>query len=182
MAGSKKRQERQRQLASFMGNKDWARALALFYVTAFGCIGVSTAFGQADPVRRQAGLWQQTQTLLAFDTPQAPPAITAAVRATIGRPIVSERVCVPASAAARDTVATRLAPVTPASIGFRWARLDLRETLIIAQASDTRGSLSVEGKITPILTDIVATTQTTDPAIGPARRVQRTLIVRLGPC
>jgi hypothetical protein len=137
---------------------------------------------QSDGVRRQAGLWQQTQTLLAIDTPQAPLAIATAARANIGRPVVSERVCIPATAVSRDTVMSRLSIITPNTPNFRWTRLDLQTNLVTALGIDLQGSLAVEGKITPILTEVIATSQTNDPIVGRARRVQRTLIVRLGPC
>jgi hypothetical protein len=149
-----------------------------------GLVGVSTdrAFAQSEGARRQAGMWQQTQTLLVLETPQAAPAIAAAARASIGRPVVSDRVCIPAAAVSRDSLATRLLAITPTSPTFRWTRLDLRETLVTALGIDLSGRVSVDGKVTPILTDIIATSQITDPVIGPARRVQRTIIVRLGPC
>jgi hypothetical protein len=144
--------------------------------------GVGRAIAQTDNVRRQAGVWQQTQTLLAIETPQAAPAIAVAARASVGLPIVSERVCVPATAVSRDTLAARLTPITPNLSTFRWTRLDLRGTSVTALGLHASGSINVQGKITPILMDITATSQLTDPVVGPGRRVQRTVIVRLGPC
>jgi hypothetical protein len=153
-------------------------------LTLFGLasLGIDRAFAQTEGARRQAGIWQQTQTLLSIEMPQAVPAIAAAARASIGRPIVSERVCIPATAVSRDNLATRLSPITPTSPTFRWTRLDLLETKVTALGVDLSGSVRVEGRVTPILTDILATSQIADPVIGPARRVQRTVIVRLGPC
>lgn len=149
---------------------------------AFTSLRIDPALAQTESARRQAGFWQQTQTLLAIETPQAAPAIAAAARASIGRPVVSDRVCIPAAAVSRDTLASRLSPITPTSPTFRWTRLELLVTKITAVGIDVSGSVNVEGKVTPILTDIIATSQVTDPIIGPARRVQRTTIVRLGPC
>jgi hypothetical protein len=153
-------------------------------LTFFGLVslGIDRAYAQTEGARRQAGIWQQTQTLLVLETPQAAPALAAVARASIGRPIVSDRVCVPATAVSRDTLASRVSPITPTSPTFRWTRLELRITVLTALGTDVSGSFNVEGKITPILTDIITTSQIADPVIGQARRVQRTVIVRLGPC
>jgi hypothetical protein len=145
-------------------------------------LSFSEALAQSEGAHRQAGIWQQTQTLLAIDMPQAAPAMASAARASIGRAIVSDRVCVSASAVSRDTLATRLSAVTPTVPTFRWTRLELQGANVKALGADLRGNLTIEGKITPILTDIVAISQTTDPVMGPARRVQRTINARLGPC
>jgi hypothetical protein len=157
---------------------------ALVVLTFFGLVslGIDRAFAQTQSARRQAGIWQQTQTLLALEMPQAAPAIAAAARASVGHAIVSDRVCVPATAVSRDTLVSRVAPITPTSPTFRWTRLDLRITVLTALGNDVSGSFNAEGKITPILTDIITTSQIADPVIGPARRVQRTVIVQLGPC
>jgi hypothetical protein len=158
------------------------KALAKFSLIGLSLLGTNNAVAQTEGVRRQAGLWQQTQTLLAIETPQAPQAIATAARANIGRPIVSERVCVPATSVSRDTLASRLSVIMPDAPNFHWTRLDLQASVVTALGIDLHGSLTVEGKITPILTEVIATSQTNDPIVGRARRVQRTLIIRLGPC
>jgi hypothetical protein len=150
----------------------------------FGLVSLNTtaALGQSDGARRQAGLWQQTQTLVMLETPQASAAVSTAARATLGRAVVSERVCVTQAEVNRDTLASRIGMVALAGPDFRWTRLELSDAVLKATGAMGRGTIALEGKLTPILTDIVATSNIIDPVIGPARRVQRTVIARLGPC
>jgi hypothetical protein len=77
---------------------------------------------------------------------------------------------------------SRLAIITPQGSNFMWARLSLQDINLRASGSDGQRSIDVEGKITPILTDIQVSTTTSDPVFGQVRRVQRTQITRLGSC
>jgi hypothetical protein len=152
-------------------------------------VSLSAAYAQPTPKiesiensRRQAGLWQQIQTLTVFDLPRAQPAIAKAAKTSLGRPVVSPPECVTPAQTRTDNLASRLAIITPQGTNFVWARLNFENTMVRASGSDARSLIEVDGKITPVLTDIQVSTITTDPVFGQVRRVQRTRISWLGSC
>lgn len=160
----------------------WRQVGCGFVCVALVSLHTHATAQQNEPVQRQPGLWQQTQTLLAIDTPQASASLRAAARASVGRPVVSEQICLKASDVARDTLLTRLMATMPTASGYRWIQLELQETRLRATASSPRGEVSVQGTLSPILTDVTVTSTMVDPTIGQARRVHRTAVVRIGPC
>jgi hypothetical protein len=169
-------------LASFKKSTIVRRTTQLVLMTLGGLALADIALGQSDGIRRQAGTWQKTQTLLAIETPQAAPSLRAAARASIGRAIVSDRICLTSQDVSRDTLATRLSAFAPTDTDFRWTQLEFGGMRVTASGISARGRVAVEGRLTPVLTEIVATTNMIDPVIGEARRVHRTIMMRLGPC
>jgi hypothetical protein len=164
-------------------------AIRLAAVVTLFLLAPSTGYAQpsvkiepTENSRRQAGLWQQVQTLTIFEIPRAQPAIAKAAKNSLGRPVVSPPECVTSVATRADSLVSRLAIITPQGSNFMWARLSLQDTNLRASGFDGQRSIDVEGKITPILTDIQVSTTTSDPVFGQVRRVQRTQITRLGSC
>lgn len=142
--------------------------------------------GSADPVKRQAGGWEVTTTMLRFEAPGMPAEMVAGAKSSIGKADIG-LICLKADTVAKDTLASRLSDVVKLGPEWKIASSTLADGKVNFAASfdqpgQGKGDMTITGTLAANASDLTMISKGVDASGGKVTTEMRVQSRHIGAC